>query len=130
MQHQSGEEDRVAVASRRSEAEPGTAVVSPPIGPIVSGPLSRFHRVATAAGAEQAPPTRPAIQVVPRAGLPFAAAAVVGLNVVIAGDWLWGIEFFHVVGGGAWTTLDLFLGFVLGPIIGRMSLPGRAEFSA
>jgi len=75
-------------------------------------------------------PARPEIQIVPRAGLPFAAAAVVGLIVAIAGNWLWAIDFFHVVGGGAWTTLDLFLGFVLGPIIGRMSIPARAEFSA
>ena len=75
-------------------------------------------------------PARPEIQIVPRAGLPFAAAAVVGLIVAIAGNWLWAIEFFHVVGGGAWTTLDLFLGFVLGPIIGRMSIPARIEFSA
>ena len=70
------------------------------------------------------------IQIVPRAGLPFAAAAIVGLIVAIAGNWLWAIDFFHVVGGGAWTTLDLFLGFVLGPIIGRMSIPARVEFSA
>jgi hypothetical protein len=85
--------------------------------------------------AETAPPPHAApapvdIQVVPRAGLPFAAAAVVGVVVVIAGNWQWGIEFFHVVGGGAWTTLDLFLGFVLGPIIGRMSIPARIEFTS
>src|ERR671936_631800 len=73
---------------------------------------------------------RSEIEIVPRAGLPFAAAAVVGLIVAIAGNWLWAIEFFHVVGGGAWTTLDLFLGFLLGPIIGRMSIPARIEFSA
>jgi hypothetical protein len=86
----------------------------------------------SAASAEHAQdaPVRPEIQIVPRAGLPFAAAAVVGLIVAIAGNWLWAIEFFHVVGGGAWTTLDLFLGFVLGPIIGRMSIPARTEFSA
>jgi hypothetical protein len=75
-------------------------------------------------------PARPEIQIVPRAGLPFALAAVVGLIVTIAGNWQWGLDFFHVVGGGAWTTLDLFLGFVLGPTIGRMSIPARAEFSA
>jgi hypothetical protein len=73
---------------------------------------------------------RPEIHVVPRAGIPFAIAAVVGLIVAIAGNWLWAIDFFHVVGGGAWTTLDLFLGFVLGPIIGRMSIPARVEFTA
>jgi hypothetical protein len=77
----------------------------------------------------EAPP-RPSIQIVPRAGLPFAALAIVGLIVAIAGNWLWAIEFFHVVGGGAWTTLDLFLGFVLGPIIARMSIPARVELSA
>jgi hypothetical protein len=76
------------------------------------------------------PPALPEIQIVPRGGLPFAAAAVVGLIVAIAGNWMWAIDFFHVVGGGAWTTLDLFLGFVLGPIIGRMSIPARIEFSA
>ncbi|HEY1367356.1 MAG TPA: hypothetical protein VGF23_09595 [Gaiellaceae bacterium] len=75
-------------------------------------------------------PARRTIEVVPRAGLPFAAAAVLGLIVAIAGNWLWAIEFFHVVGGGAWTTLDLFLGFVLGPIIGRMSIPARIELSS
>jgi hypothetical protein len=77
-----------------------------------------------------AAPARVEIQIVPRAGLPFAAAAVVGLVVVIAGNWQWGLDFFHVVGGGAWTTLDLFLGFVLGPIIGKMSIPARVEFTS
>jgi hypothetical protein len=88
--------------------------------------------MASTVPAEHAPDafSRSEIEVVPRAGLPFAAAAVVGLIVAIAGNWLWAIEFFHVVGGGAWTTLDLFLGFVLGPIIGRMSIPARVEFSA
>ena len=87
--------------------------------------------VTTAAHTEaaHAPPSLPEIQIVPRAGIPFAVAAVIGLIVAIAGNWLWAIDFFHVVGGGAWTTLDLFLGFVLGPIIGRMSIPARIEFS-
>jgi hypothetical protein len=89
--------------------------------------------VTTAAHVEDAhgaPPTRPEIHIVPRLGLPFAAVAVVGLIVAVATNSMWGIEFFHVVGGGAWTTLDLFLGFVLGPIMGSMSIPARVEFSA
>ena len=86
--------------------------------------------VAEAAPPHHAAPAPIEIQIVPRAGLPFAAAAVVGVVVVIAGNWQWGIDFFHVVGGGAWTTLDLFLGFVLGPIIGRMSIPARVEFTS
>jgi hypothetical protein len=27
-----------------------------------------------------------------------------------------------------WTALDLFLGFVIGPILGRLSIPARVEF--
>lgn len=34
-----------------------------------------------------------------------------------------------MVGGGAWTAIDLFVGFIVGPIIGRMSIPARIEFS-
>lgn len=29
-----------------------------------------------------------------------------------------------------WTALDLFLGFVLGPILGRLSIPARAELTS
>jgi len=92
--------------------------------------------VTTAAATEHGPPPdapafdRSTIQIVPRAGIPFAAAAVIGLIVAIATNSSWALDFFHVVGGGAWTTLDLFLGFVLGPIIGTMSIQSRIEFSA
>jgi hypothetical protein len=34
-----------------------------------------------------------------------------------------------VVGGAAWTVIDLFLGFVLGPIMGKLSIPARIEFT-
>jgi hypothetical protein len=34
-----------------------------------------------------------------------------------------------VVGGAAWTIIDLFLGFVLGPIMGQLSIPARVEFT-
>ena len=55
---------------------------------------------------------------------------LVGLIVAIASNSQWALDFFHVVGGGLWTAIDLFLGLVLGPIMGSMSLPARAEFSA
>ncbi|MBS1838706.1 MAG: hypothetical protein JST64_13520 [Actinobacteria bacterium] len=29
-----------------------------------------------------------------------------------------------------WTAVDLYVGLILGPILGRLSLPARAEFSA
>lgn len=72
---------------------------------------------------------RPTFQIVPRAGLPLVAVVIGLLIAAIAGDWLWGLTFFHVVGGGLWTGVDLFVGFIVGPIIGRMSIPARIEFS-
>jgi hypothetical protein len=85
--------------------------------------------IATSTSVADAPP-RPSIQIVPRAALPVIAVIVVGLIVTIAGNWLWALVFFHVVGGGLWTGIDLFVGFVIGPILGRLSIPTRAEFSA
>jgi hypothetical protein len=68
-------------------------------------------------------------QIVPIKGLPFVVVAVVGLIIAIASNNLWALTFFHIVGGGLWTGVDLFVGLVLGPIIGRMSIPARIEFT-
>jgi hypothetical protein len=72
---------------------------------------------------------RPQLQVVPLKGLPIVALVLLGVVVAIARDARWGLVFCHVVGGGLWTAIDLFVGFVVGPIIGRMSIPARIEFS-
>jgi hypothetical protein len=85
--------------------------------------------VAVALDAKSAAPSRPAVQIVPVKGLPFVALVLVGIVVAIARDARWGLVFCHVVGGGLWTAIDLFVGFVVGPIIGRMSIPARIEFS-
>lgn len=78
-----------------------------------------------------APPLeRPKIQVVPLKGLPISAAAVMFVTLAIAGNWQWALVFCHVAGGGLWTGIDLFVGLVLGPILGRLSIPARAEFAA
>lgn len=73
---------------------------------------------------------RPPASIVPLAGLPIVAIVIGGMIAAIATNTLWALDFYHVVGGALWTALDLFLGLVLGPIIGRLSLPARAEFSA
>lgn len=84
-----------------------------------------------AGAAHFAPPLdRPKIQVVPLKGLPVVGVAVVFVAVAIAGNWQWALMFSHVVGGGLWTGIDLFVGMVVGPILGRLSIPARAEFSA
>ena len=71
----------------------------------------------------------PAFSIVPLRGLSFVALAIAGVTAAIASNELWALNFFHVVGGGLWTGIDLFVGFVVGPIIGRMSIPARIEFS-
>lgn len=67
--------------------------------------------------------------VVPVKALPLVALVLIGVVVAIARNSRWGLMFCHVVGGGLWTGIDLFVGFVVGPIIGRMSIPARIEFS-
>jgi hypothetical protein len=75
-------------------------------------------------------PSRPKIQIVPVRGLPIVAVVIAGLVVTIATNKLWPLEFYHVVGGGMWTALDLFLGLVIGPIMAKMPVSARMEFSA
>jgi len=72
---------------------------------------------------------RPEFSIVPVKGLPIVAAVFVVLVVAIAVNELWPLVFLHVAFGAAWTIIDLFLGFVLGPIMGRMSIPARIEFT-
>ena len=81
---------------------------------------------------EAGPPAgmeRPDFQIVPRAGLPIVAVVMVVLVAVIAVNETWSLTFMHVVAGAAWTIIDLFLGFVLGPIMGSLSIPARVEFT-
>jgi hypothetical protein len=86
--------------------------------------------MATVAEAQPHAPAAPAkAEIVPVKALPIVALVLVGVVVAIARNAEWGLTFCHVVGGGLWTGIDLFVGFVVGPIIGRMSIPARVEFS-
>jgi hypothetical protein len=85
-----------------------------------------------AQGAHEAEPAaveRPDFEIVPRKGLVIVAAVLVLLIIAIAANKVWPLTFFHVAGGAAWTIIDLFLGLVLGPIMGRLSIPARVEFT-
>jgi hypothetical protein len=75
------------------------------------------------------PPAVPDFEIVPRKGLIPVALTFIALIVIIALDKLWSLEFLHVVFGSAWTILDLFLGFALGPILGSLSVPARIEMT-
>jgi hypothetical protein len=79
----------------------------------------------------EAPPAGieiPDFEIVPRKGLIFVAIVFAALIVAIAVNELWPLVFLHVAFGAAWTILDLFLGLVLGPIMGSMPVPARIAF--
>ena len=65
----------------------------------------------------------------PRVGLLIIAPILALLITAIAVNKLWPLTFFHVAGGAAWTIVDLFLGLILGPILGRLSVPARIELT-
>jgi hypothetical protein len=92
-----------------------TLVATTPMPPVTHGPP---------------PAARVIPPVVPVKGLPIVVVVLGGLVAAIAGNWHWAIDWYHVAGGGLWTGVDLFVGLVIGPILGRLSPPARAEFSA
>ena len=79
-----------------------------------------------------APPAMPSrkVQIVPLAGLPVVAVLLGFVIYAIASNRTWPLVFTHVSGGALWTSIDLFVGLALGPIIGGMSPAARAEFTA
>lgn len=80
-------------------------------------------------GVHAGPPIQiPQFNIVPRVGLVLAAIPIAGVIAAVAANSQWPLDFFHVAGGAAWTILDLVLGFVLGPIMGAMTIPARIEF--
>jgi hypothetical protein len=105
------------------------AVIDPAAGAVVGAPAAGAPPSAVGHGP---PPAAERVipQIVPVKGLPFAALVVAFLILSILENWHWAIDWFHVVGGGLWTAIDLFVGFVIGPILGRLSPQARAEFSA
>jgi hypothetical protein len=86
--------------------------------------------VAIAVGAPSAEPIeRPDFEIIPRKGLIAVAIVLIAVIAAIAANKLWPLAFLHFVGGASWTIIDLFLGFILGPIMGRLSIPARIEFT-
>jgi len=63
----------------------------------------------------------------------YLAAAAVAVAVMIAavrGNSLWFLDFVHVMTGALWTGIDLFMGFVVGPVLRRVSLDTRRAMIA
>lgn len=59
------------------------------------------------------------------ANLWWVAAALALMVVAIVSRDHWFLNFVHVMSGLLWTGIDLFMGFVLGPILRRLDLPVR-----
>jgi hypothetical protein len=81
-------------------------------------------------GAAHALTGRPEIQIVPRRGLPIVAVIFACLVAAIIANRLWPLMFLHVVFGAAWTIVDLYVGFIIGPIMGKLPPPARIEMAS
>ena len=57
----------------------------------------------------------------------WSLAALILMVVAIVADNLWLLNFVHVTSSLLWTGIDLFMGFVLGPILRRVDIPVRRE---
>ena len=60
--------------------------------------------------------------------LAVPGTALVLLLAAIFSDRLWPLDFLHVTFGGLWTGVDLFMGFVVGPVLRRLDPPVRGAF--
>jgi hypothetical protein len=66
---------------------------------------------------------------VPLWGIALDAAVLVALIVTIARNSSFGLDFFHVFAGALWISIDLLMGFIIGPTIRRLDIPARMVFS-
>jgi hypothetical protein len=57
----------------------------------------------------------------------WALAALAGMIATIVAANIWLLDFVHVFSSLLWTGVDLFMGFVLGPILRRVDLSVRRE---
>lgn len=60
----------------------------------------------------------------------YAVAAVLGIGVMIVailGPSLWFLNFVHVFCAVLWTGIDLFMGFVIGPVMRKVDFRARAQ---
>jgi len=71
----------------------------------------------------------PDFEVVPRVGLIVAGAALVLLVAGVVSGTYWSLVLLHVAFGAGWTIVDLFMGLIIGPILGSLSIPARVELS-
>lgn len=57
----------------------------------------------------------------------YAALALVVMTAAILSHDRWFLNFVHVICGVMWTGIDLFMGFIVGPILKRIDITARRE---
>jgi uncharacterized membrane protein len=62
--------------------------------------------------------------------LAAAALALAAMTAAILGSSLWFLDFVHVMAGVLWTGIDLFMGFVVGPVLRRVCVDTRRAMIA
>ncbi|HKI91484.1 MAG TPA: DUF4149 domain-containing protein [Gaiellaceae bacterium] len=67
-------------------------------------------------------------RLIPTGLLVVPGTAVVLLLVAIFSNRLWPLDFLHVAFGGLWTGVDLFMGFLVGPVLRRLDPSVRGAF--
>jgi Domain of unknown function (DUF4149) len=80
---------------------------------------------AVAQSIPQALPQASTGPLIPTRLLAVPGTAVVLLLAAIFSNRLWPLDFLHVAFGGLWTGVDLFMGFVVGPVLRRLDPPVR-----
>jgi hypothetical protein len=88
-----------------------------------NGSINVADTVVSGPPARAAAPLRPA----------YIAAALTAFAVTIGAilsPSLWLLDFVHVMFGALWTGIDLFMGFVIGPVMRRVSLDTRRAMIA
>ncbi len=58
-------------------------------------------------------------------GFAWVALALALMTAAIHDERLWVLNFVHVLAGVLWTGIDLFMGFVMGPVLRRLDLDAR-----
>jgi len=70
-------------------------------------------------------PAEPAAPPIDLRNLIWCGLAVLALVAAIQADNIWLLNFIHVMCGVLWTGIDLFMGFVIGPIMRSLPVPAR-----
>jgi len=72
-------------------------------------------------------PTRKSIKLIRPGYFLYVAAAFGAMIAAVLSQNIWFLNWTHVMAGILWTGIDLFMGFVLGPILGQVDAPVRKQ---